>query len=98
MSGAILTRGSNSPHVVRIHFPTSSVTISLYPLKSETTSGIPQAMASSSVRPKVSWGLSLREMKKSAEKERDYYFYMLDGKASERFKDKIEELYDEEKA
>jgi hypothetical protein len=32
-------------------------------------------------------------MRAAAERERDYYFYRLDGQASRRLKDRIEALY-----
>ncbi len=41
-------------------------TRSLYPSQSETTVGRPAAMASTGVRPKVSWMLSERDRKMSA--------------------------------
>jgi hypothetical protein len=34
-------------------------------------------------------------MQAAADRERDYYFYQLDGQASRRFKERIEALYAE---
>jgi hypothetical protein len=35
------------------------------------------------------------EMRAAADRERDYYFYQLDGQASRRLKERIEALYAE---